>query len=146
MREAKVLAGLHNAYARMSHRCSLKCDEYQNLFVLDLLCLLLEYHTLCMQNAKALAKLCKCLGSYEPSLLINVISDQNLLCWPTLVPYFVNARREGSGGAARMHRLVGVIAARQWDKYQNLLCWPTCVCVLNTATYPNRPVFSVCWM
>ena len=69
------------------------CDVYQNLFVLALLCLLLDYHTLCMQNAKTLAKLCKCLGLYEPSLLINAISDQNLLCWLTL--YHTLWMREG---------------------------------------------------
>ena len=44
----------------------------------------------------------------------------------SLLPYFVHASSEGSGGTARMLKLAWAIAARQCDKYQNFLCWPTC--------------------
>ena len=47
----------------------------------------------------------------------------------------MNARREGSGGAAPMLRLVRAIAAHQWDKYQNLLCWPTGQCKRTGGCY-----------
>ena len=55
-----------------------------------------------MREAKALAGLDECLGSHEPSLLVNAISTR-LSCAGTLVfvawmPYFEYARSEGSGG------------------------------------------------
>ena len=57
-----------NVEARMSHRCSPMRLVPESL-VLAHLCLLLEYHTLCMLKEKALVVLQECLGSCEPSLL-----------------------------------------------------------------------------
>ena len=61
-----------------------------------------------MREAKALTGLDECLGSHEPSLLVNEISTR-LSCAGTLVfvawmSYFEYARSEGSGGTARMLR------------------------------------------
>ena len=51
--------------------------------------------------------------------------DKGLIFGQNL-PIDVYARSEGSAETARMHRLVGALAARQCEKYQNFACWPLC--------------------
>ena len=58
----------------------------------------LNYHTLCMRAAKALARLCDCLNMHAQL-------SSHSRCIP-LLPYLVYASSEGSGETVRMHRLV----------------------------------------
>ena len=72
------------------------------------------FHTSCVRTAKALARLCGCAGSPQPSLVAYVI-----------LPYFMCANSEGSGETARMRRLAWVFAGRLHvcDKYHDLMSW-----------------------
>ena len=48
------------------------------LEIIYLVCAFICFNTLCMQEAKALARLCVCAGSSEPSLLAEAISSYSI--------------------------------------------------------------------